>query len=637
MSDEAREPNQLALWAEDLEDAERARRMIATYKHISKLDTEMDRRQYDLFNLRLYSRNNDQLLYDATTEDFVETGRFLIQPTENSKNNRAKAAIDTLASQVASTDTRARCEVIDGDYKVQRRAVAFQDFTDGLAEDLKLQRLKRRAWFDSAIFESGVGCIQLYRKGDRAAARRVLATELAIDPRDGRVDGVPRTIYWARPMQRAQIHSEFGTKANKDIIDGKDPMPSDGTPIDELMVFESWTLPSGPKANDGWHIVALDTEAGELVVKPYKKAFHEIVMYAIEPRSTGVWGNSLMSQARDLQIRINANDYRIEKSTRIFHAQHMYAQKGTLEKSKLTNELGTLWEGTSPTAPEQIKFQCAATELYEQRKQDGDRIFEDLGVNLQSSQGSSDTGLDSSGEARREAKKSLDGRNSIRQQGFEEYGIDLIRVAVSVVRDIVNDLEERAKVKPKKGEERTKASYTVEAKGEDGLTRLDFNDVVIDEENYKLTVKPASPVPTDPAGLKAHGQEMMDLGLWTADVLAEYWQDLDNSGRTNATVAKRRNLKKKFDLCVYEGKALAMPDEFTDFAVAMQVGLEMLNLGEKANAPAKNLERLRRYLRQVKRLDSDTKAASAPAAPAVPNGAPPISGQPGGNAPAPAM
>lgn len=621
MSEGAREPNQLALWAPDLDDAERARRMIATYKHISKLDTEMDRREYDLFNLRLYSRNNDQLLYDATNQDFVETGRFLVAPTENSKNNRAKAAIDTLASQVATTDTRSRCEVVNGDYKIRRRARNFQNFTDGLAEDLKLQRLKRRAFMDSAIFESGVGVVQLYRKGDRCAARRALPCELAIDPHDGRVDGAARTIYWSRPMQRAQVRSEFGTKANRDVIDNMDAIPSDGTPIDELMVFESWTLPTAPDAGDGWHIVALDTEGGDLVVKQYKKAHHELVFFAIEERTTGVWGNSLMSQARDLQIRINANDYRIEKSTRIYHSQHLYAQQGTLNKSKLTNELGTLWEGTSPTAPQVIEFKCAAPELYQQRKEDGDRIFEDLGVNLQSSQGSTEAGLDASGEARREAKKSLDGRNSLRQQRYEEFGIDLVRVAVSIVRDIVNEQAEKAKVKPKKGEkQQEKASYTVPAKGEDGLTKLDFNDVVIDEENYKLTVKPASPVPTDPAGLKAHGQEMLDLGLWTPDVLAEYWQDLDSEGRTNATVSKRRNLRKKFDLCLYEGKPLANPDEFTDFAMAMQVGLEMLNLGEEDGVPAKNLERLRRYLRQVKRLDAATKAASAPKAPPVPNG-----------------
>lgn len=632
MSEEAREPNQLALWAPDLEEAERARRMIATYKLISKLDTEMDRRQYDLFNLRLYSRNNDQLLYDATSEDFIESSRFLVAPTENSKNNRAKAAIDTLASQVASTDTRARCEVINGDYKIRRRGRLFQDFTDGLAEDLKLQRLKRRAWMDASIFESGRGVVQLYRKGQRCAARRVLPTELAIDPHDGRIDGEVRTIYWARPIPRTQAHSEFGTKANKNAIDNASPVPSDGTPIDEIMVYESWTLPTAPDAGDGWHIVALDTEDGDIVVKPYKKDHHELVMFAIEERSTGAWGNSLMSQVRDLQIRINANDFRIERSTRVFHAMHLYVDKSNgINKSKLTNELGTVWEGNGPTPPQQIKFDCARPELYEQVQKDGDRIFEDLGVNLQASQGSSDTGLESSGEARREAKKSLDGRNSLRQQRYEEFHLDLVRAAVSIVRDIVNEQNEAPK--PKKGAKADKrpgkASYTVEAKGQDGLTKLDFNDIAIDEDNYKLTVKPASPVPTDPAGLKAHGQEMLDLGLWTPDVLAEYWQDLDSEGRTNTTVSKRRNLRKKFDLCLYEGEALAMPDEFTDFTMAMQVGLEMLNIGEEEGVPPKNLERLRRYLRQVKRLDTATKGAGA--APPAPGN----TGQPPAN-PAPA-
>lgn len=622
----AEETQSLALWEEDIEPAERARRMIATKKLISGLSSERDRRDYDLFNLRLYSKNNDLLLYDLFSENFVGEGRAAVPPTENSKNNRAKAAIDTLASQVASTDTRGRFEVVNGDYRVRRRARQLQDFSDGIADDLKLSEVKRRMFMDSAVFESGVGIAQLYRNGSRCAVQRVLPTELAIDPSDGFVDGVPRTIHRERPVPRANVLAGFGdTEAKRTAIEAARAIPTGGTPIDQILVFESWTLPTSPGAGDGWHIVAVDVADGDLVVEEYEKDFHELVFFSIEERFTGVWGNSLMTQARDLQIRINANDYRVEKSTKVFHAQHLYANRQAgMKKATWSNELGTVWEGNGDVPPQQIKFTCASPELYTQIERDGQRIFEDLGVNLSSSNGQSDLGLDSSGAALREETVKLDRRNSLRQQRYEDLHLALLRVAISIVRDIVNDPEEEEDDEPKKGSKRKakakpEVSYTVDAKTKNGLSRLDFNKVAIDEENYKLTVKPASPVPTDPAGLQAYGQQQLDIGLWEPEDLAEYMQDLDASGRTNNLVSKKRNFDRKFDEALYEGAPLMPPDEFTDYKMAMKLGLQWLNQAEEDGVPQKDIEKLRRYLRQVNRLNS----AAAPAAPAAP--------APGGN------
>lgn len=610
----------LALWEEGIDDAERARRMVATWKLISELQTEKDRRSYDLFNLRLYGKNNDLTLYDHFAAQFVDTGKVNVPAIENSKNNRAKAAIDTLASQVASTDVRARAEVVDGDYKVRRRARKLQVFADGLADELQFPRIKRRAWMDASVFDSAVGCVQMYRSGNRVAQQRVLPTELAIDPSDGFVDGVPRTIYRCRPVPRANVHADFGDTARaRTAIDAAKPIQgASATPIDQILVYESWTLPTGPDEKDGYHVVSVDTLDGWLVVDAYTKPHHELVFLKVEDRFTGAWGNSPMTQVRDLQIRINANDYRVERNTKIFSAQHLYVDRSTnLAKSTLSNEIGTAWEGTGPNPPQQIKFQCAPKELYDQIERDGQRIFEDLGINLQSSQGATEAGLDASGAARREAKKSLDGRNSIRQQRYEDFHLDLLRVALSIARDIANEPEDEvAKARAKKASKQR--GYTVKGRDNRRLTVIDFNDIAIDEADYKLTVKPASIVPTTPEGLIAFGQDMMDTGLWTADVFAEYWQDLDADGRTNAIVAKRRNLENKFDKALYDGATLKPPDEFTNYKLAMEIGLQFLDQGEEDGVLDKSLEKLRRYLRQVKRLDAAVSAQAAPAPAAAP-------------------
>jgi hypothetical protein len=304
---------------------------------------------------------------------------------------------------------------------------------------------------------------------------------------------------------------------------------------------------------------------------------------------------------------------------------HLYIDRSSnLKKSTISNEIGTGWEGTGPNPPQQIVFKSAPPELYQQIERDGQRIFEDLGVNLQASQGASETGLESSGEARREARKTLDERNSMRQQRYEEFHLQLVRVALSIVRDIVENPIEEAEdevAKKRKSKTKPKGSYSVQAKSAGGYAKIDFAEIAVDEENYRVLVKPASIVPIDPEGLKAHGQDMVDLGVWTPDQLAEAWQDLDIDGRTNSTVSRRRSLQKKFDATLYDGKPLTPPDEFTDKALAMRVGLDALALGEEDGVPDVHLEMLRRYLRQLNRLPAPQTAAPAAPGPAP---APPV-------------
>jgi hypothetical protein len=120
-----------------------------------------------------------------------------------------------------------------------------------------------------------------------------------------------------------------------------------------------------------------------------------------------------------------------------------------------------------------------------------------------------------------------------------------------------------------------------------------------------------------PEGLKADGQDMVDMGVWSPDQLVEAWQDLDIDGRTNATVSKRRNLEKKIDEALYEGQPLQPPDEFTDYKLAMQVGLELMNQAEEDGVPDKSVEKVRRYLRQVNRANAALNPAPAAPAPAA--------------------
>ena len=599
----------LAFWTEKLTDEERRRRMVASEKAIAALPQEGYRRDRDIDNVRLYEADPSVTLYNYAGRYYAASGSVPLSPPDDSTNNKAKAAIDTLMSQVASTDQRARFLTNDGDYRQRRRARKMQHFSDGLAHELKLHKLKKRAWLDAAVLQSGRGAIQFYRDGDRCAAQRIIATELSIDPDDGMIDGQPRTLYRRRPVPRDKVVFDFARKdeALAGLIRSQTlkSVTTPGAPSDSIDVWEAWHLPSGEDAEDGWHVIGIDIEGGVLKVKPYKKPFHEIVMGGWEDRFTTVWGLSLMTQARKLQRRINANSYRVDRAQKLFHAGHLYTPREMkFEMANASNEIGTRWIGTGPNPPKQILFEAVKKEMYDQIERDGQRIFENLGVNEGASRGETQLGLSASGEAQREEKKKSSQRNSVRQQNWEQFGLDCIRAALSVVRDI-------AMTKGDGGEKSRAGSYVVSSPGRRGMTLVDWRDVAMDEADYVLETKAASPIPTDPEGLMAFGKEMVAAKAWTPQQFAGYMQDLDADGRVNRQLAAERRLEEMFEDLLYEKAAAAMPDEFTNYKLALELGLEYLEQGKEDKVPEKHLERVRRYLKRCKKLDAATNPASA--------------------------
>jgi hypothetical protein len=598
---------------------------VKAQKLICDLPQEAYRRDRDLFNIRLYENNPVISLYSFAGQYYGSANTLALPPAEQSINNKAASAIDTFASQVGSTQQASRFKVVDGSYRQRRRARELKSFAAGLRKEIRLDQLKRRALLDASILESGVGAIQFYAKDGRCCAERVLATEMAVDPMDGLIDGMPRKLYRRRPIPRAIVMAKFGdTEAKQKAISEAAAVSTGGAPADHIEVFECWSLKSGPKTNDGWHIVALERTGGDLVVEKYEKPRHAIQMLSIEERMTTSWGKSLMTQARGLQLRINLNSYRRDRAQKLFHAGHLYINRAAkINKSTLSNEIGTVWEGNGDTPPQMVQFLGISKEMTDQIKEDGQTIFENLGINIGAAHGTTALGANAPAEALREEKTKGDQRNSVRQQRWEEYDIDCMRAALDVVRDIVGD---------------GKSSYKVAAPGKRGLSQSDWKEAALDEKDYIIEIDTASPVPTDPEGLIAHGERMIELGVWTPQVLEGYLQDLDSDGRTNRQLSQQRNLEKTFEALLYDKSASATPDEYTNYQMAIQLGTEYLAQGEEDEVPEKHLDRVRRYIKRCKTFDAQAKASAAPPpAPPGQGGQPPgpASGPPLGAAPPP--
>lgn len=616
-------------WFDQLTPQDRASAAVKCQRMICELPGETYRRDRDLFNIRLYENNPVITLYNFAGAYYSEAPTMSLPVPEQSTNNKAKAAIDTLAAQIASTNQRARFMVVDGDYRQRRRARELQTFTDGLVLELKLHALRQRAFLDAAILESGVGAITFYRKDGRCAAERALATEFSVSPSDGMINGQPRTLYRRRPISRDALRADFkGDEAALEAINAA-PRVKTGDPSDQVEVFEATHLRSGADADDGWRVMAVDVavNGGLLAAEEYKKDHHETVFFAIEGRFTTGWGLSLMTQARKLQCRINANEYRSERTTKLFSGGHLYLNKAAqISTPQITNENGSIWKGNGPAAEALavIQFNGMTADIDAKIVRDGQLIFENLGISIAAAQAETNSGLNESGAAKREEVAKSDQRNAVRQQRWEQFHLDCVHVALGIVRDCVTQTSEG------KDRKKTAKSYKVATPGRRGLTVTDWKDVAIDEQDYVLEIKPANPIPTEPSGLVAFGEKMIQLAAWKPERLAGYLQDLDAEGRTNRQMSQERQLEKVFEAMLYDKVAAAMPDEFTNLGLALEIGTEYLSQGMEDGVPEKHLERVRRYLKKCKALgkaaaDAAQAAQAPPAAAAgtpVPGGVP---------------
>lgn len=151
------EVHSYCFWAKGIDDKERARRAVRAQQMICVLPTETYRRDMDIRNVRIYENNPAVTMFSFAGKYYEDTATMAMPAPEQSVNNKAKAMIDTLGAQIFSTDQRARCFTVDGSIEQELRSIAFQEFADGLAWQLKLHKLRVRAGFDACILESGAG------------------------------------------------------------------------------------------------------------------------------------------------------------------------------------------------------------------------------------------------------------------------------------------------------------------------------------------------------------------------------------------------------------------------------------------------------------------------------------------------
>ncbi len=610
------------------EDGDKGSAMVNTAKAIEKSPSEQLRNDLNILYGSLYEGRELTNLYQYGGQAAV-TGAGNVGPGAVGQItwNVIRSVVQTVASQVSRSRPRARFITSGGTCKQKRRAKKLTTFCDGLFTEAKVYEKTQQAFICAGAFD--VAGIHVYQDHDRVAVDLVRACEIMIGANDG-IDGKPRALYRRKFIDRGVLLSKYGKGAKNEekaaAIRGAnkaDPV-GDGSGTNLVEVYESWHLPSSDTAEDGWHVIAIETKVGvgqgTLAVEPYKKKYFPIILFAIDPALSGPYGVSPAATLLPIQMSVNTG------LDRIARGHHLACRPGVwlplaskVSKNQISNAIGATNYYSGNTPPTFYTPQAFSPEVYQQLERHYERGFALYGVNAQVAAGTKETGT-TSAVAIRESLDVQTARFAVLSQRWEQLHMDIARIAIDVARDIY----------------RTSGAMRVSAPGTALLESIDWTDVDLEEDEFVIQVYPTSLLPTTPQGRIDRVNELVTSGIWSPKRGEAALDDLDIESATSAERASEKNIERMCEAMLMDGEYEG-PDVTNNLDACLRIGAQYLDEARNGDAPEKHIDLIYRFLDDVAAIQESLKAPAAPAPAAAPGapGAPPPGAAPPAEAASP--
>ena len=534
-----------------------------------------------------------------TTKMDQQTGLPADRPTFN----LVQSCIDTLVSRLSQNRPAPVFLTDAGDYKERRLAKQLNNFILGEFYQTKAYDKAAIALRDACV--TGTGILKVYETADnKVALDRVLRTELLIDSNDG-IYGEPRQIFQMKLVDRDVLKDITGSK--QIVEDAATAYPdnsaeSSKTVTDQVMIVESWHLPSSPGAKDGRHVIACSS--GILLDEKYTKDKFPFVFIQYSPRLLGFWGQGLSEQLMGTQIEINSLLFTISRAIKLVGVPRVFVEAGSkVSKAAFNNDVGAIIEypGIKPSyevAP------AVPQELYAQLQRLIDYGYQQSGVSAMQASSQKPAGLNSG-----EAIRSYDDISTDRMAALSKRYDNIFVELAYAITDLAKDIAERT------------GSYQTVYPNKDGTKEIELPKVKMLEDPFVIQVFNQSSLPKDPSGRMQKITEMIQAGMITIKEgrrLLDY-PDLDQVEKL--ANASEERIYQILDKIVEDGD-YTPPDPFMDLQLATELVVQYYNLYSSARLEEDKCQMLRDFFSQVQ-----TMTQAGQPAPQPPTGAPAASPQ----------
>lgn len=589
---EAAQPNDMRWWLPIYE----GRRWQVVTKLQNDLRAEQrGRLQEELLYMALYSGREPMgyalQSYWQTQDRYADSNRLGV--------NLCKNAVNAIVSKIGKDRPRPTCTTDDGDWGAVMRAEQLQRFLDGSFYSAGVYEVDQ-LWLLRAC-NIGTSHLKIFRTDDptdeddeaNIEVEVVLPGSIIVDDYDA-ITGKPRSIQQVYPVDKNVLAEQYDDAELKAKI-LKAPQPSDrdstlgyNRKTNQIIVTESWHLPSGPKAKDGRHTITID--GADLRDEEYKRDKFPFVKLIYDDEPVGYWGCGIGFQAWGYQSEINNLLLKSQRILQLAAVPHVFVDTASMVNvDTMTNEIMTIWEYSGSTPPTVITPQNLIGDLMKQASLIREWFYQDLGISQMMAQSEKPPGVDAAVAI--EALADADSERHIR------LGRRWEAAHMEVAEHFIDLAEEINEGDPKR--KWVKKDYAVTFRGEDTMAKLKWSDVNMDRDAYVLQVTPSSALGNTVGGRIKRGSELLKLGALGIDEFIEVTNIGDVKRATAKRIWPRRYIGKVIEQIVKHGNYIG-PEPDDNKELAAEMVLTALQRAKTTGVKEERLQLLRDYLLELK-------------------------------------
>ena len=608
-------------WGDDVEKGERHTVLQSIVSFLR--DQDAGRRARFLRMSGLYADAQPMGLgpdqYNKITED--GEGRL--------KLNVVRNMVDSVHAKIAKNKPRAQVITDGGDFMMQRRAKRLDDFLWGLFHKADVHTKMRDIFRDAAVWGTGVLKVCEDPGQGTIDVERVYPWSIYTDPTES-YHGKPRSLYQDYLVDRHVLlslverwHAESG--ASKSEINRlkariREAPRAEGEEsgadrfADMVMVTEAWHLPSGPKSEDGTHVITI--EGADLWEHPWKDAEFPFVFLTWSKPLIGMWGTSLAQEAEGIQKEITELIKKIQIGM-YFNAVPIRLEQRGSNVSVHTNDpkgCRVVYDGTPPQYVTGVSG--LGPEVFNHLERLFNFSFQEQGVSQLSATSRKPPGVEAA-VAMRELNDIESERFFPKGQEYEEVAVRLGKQLIWAARRLSEmgvEVEVRSQVRKRRKTQ---------------LERIKWSEVDLDADVFELKVFPANALPKSPPVRLQMVQELVSGGLIPGDQALRLLDFPDIDSAISREIAPFELVLDVLEKIVEEDKVIA-PEPFMDLSLALKVARPTLLRLQIDDAPEDTLELLRNWIQAADSLlqsslpPTPEAGAPGPEAPPAPGPGAPV-------------
>lgn len=593
--------------------------------------------------------------------------------------------VDTFDARFSKRKAMPMFVVDDAEWDLKRQAQEFRRWLHGKLRQVEFEKVYGECVTDALVRGDGVAYVD---EGDEDVfVERVHRSELLVDPYEARqgADAV-RTMYRFRAVSRDALVARFpehaaAIMAAPEAPEREDAFASDwlasearlGT-RDVVELVEGWHLPDRECDDDedggGRHFICLD--GATLCYKPWKDVrfpFARLTCY--RPRR-GYWGRGIVEKLRPIQGQINRMVADIAANVAVTgKGIWTVPEQADVPVERLTGyrPFKLTYKGIRP--PEfmhPVPISPVTLSLLQQKIAWAHEL---TGAAQWSAQGKSPLGNGASGVAIDNMEDLLSDRHSKLEENCALFRLDVAQCLLDAAGRVVarseaeegedeeREDEEREDDEPEEMEAHEEGEDEDEERAESAkakparkrrpyyatwldkgrLERLDWHQVAVTREQYRLQLEPVAFMPHTRSGKLAAAAELIKTGVIRQDQAAALFDEPDLAHLNRIELAPKRNAERLMEVVGNPDKPMPSPEEWHDLTLLLDLTKKYYNRAQSEDAPDEVQIRYREFGDMViavqdllKRREAEKAAALAPPAPggAMPPGPGPAGAMPMG-------